>query len=257
MMKLQKISGVKFAAGTWPLAPDKATALFIHGSGGTHRLWKAQLDALVPRVNTLAIDLPGHGASDGAGFNRVIDYAEAVLAFVDAVDAPRPVPCGLSLGGAIVQQLLIDRPNRFPAGILAGTGARLKVLPAIFEAIESDYDGFLDMLSQYAFSPVTKAAAKKTILKDTAKSDPFLTYGDYVACNGFDVMEQLQEIQAPVLVVTAEDDKMTPPKYGDFLEKRIPNASRAHILEAGHHMPAEQPDKFNQAVVGFLDAQGF
>jgi pimeloyl-ACP methyl ester carboxylesterase len=200
--------------------------------------------------------LPGHGSSDGAGFNRVTDYAAAVSTFIDAVEAPRPVPCGLSLGGAIVQQLLIDDPGRFPAGILVGTGARLKVLPAIFEAIESDYDGFLGMLDRFAFSEETPAAVKKPILKDTARCDSFVTYGDFVACNGFDVMEQLKDILAPVLVVTAEEDKMTPPKYGDFLQTGISNASRAHILKAGHLMPVEQPAEFNRAVVDFLEAHG-
>ena len=82
---------------------------------------------------------------------------------------------------------------------------------------------------------------------------PEVTYADFEACNGFDVMERLTEIQAPVLVVTAEDDKMTPPKYGDFLESGIPSVSRAHITAAGHFMPVEQPKAFNQAVIDFLD----
>jgi pimeloyl-ACP methyl ester carboxylesterase len=256
-MNAQKVSGIKFVAGNWPLDPDKTTVLFIHGSGGSHKLWKYQVDALAPRLNTIAVDLPGHGSSEGAGFNRVADYAAAVSTFIDAVEAPRPVPCGLSLGGAIVQQLLIDDRGRFPAGILVGTGARLKVLPAIFEAIEKDFDGFLDILDQYAFSPKTSSAVKKPVLKDTARCDHFVTYGDYVACNGFDVMGRLTEIQAPTLVVTAEDDRMTPPKYGDYLEKQIPGAARKHIMEAGHHMPVEQPEQFNQAVVDFLPANGW
>ena len=253
-MHSKKMSGIKFVAGNWPLDPDKSTILFIHGSGGSHKLWKHQVEALSESVNTVAIDLPGHGSSDGSGFNRVGDYAESVLGFMDAVDVPGLVPCGLSLGGAVVQQLLIDHPKRFRAGILVGTGARLKVLPAIFESIEKDYDGFLDMLDKFAFSAAATAAVKKPIIKDTAKCDSFVTYGDFVACNGFDVMEQLNEIRVPVLVVTGEEDKMTPPKYGDYLESSIPNASRAHIQEAGHMMPAEQPGDFNQAVLDFIGA---
>jgi pimeloyl-ACP methyl ester carboxylesterase len=255
-MSLHKLSGIKFAAGTWPLNPDKSTIVFIHGSGGSHKLWGAQVKALGESVNTVAIDLPGHGASDGSGFNRVTDYAESVLDFVDAADVPGPIPCGLSLGGAVVQQLLIDHPKRFAAGILVGTGARLKVLPAIFEAIEKDYEGFLGMLDKFAFARATTAQVKKAIIKDTARCDPFVTYGDFVACNGFDMMEQLSEIQVPVLVVTAEEDKMTPPKYGDFLEAGISGASRAHLVDAGHMMPAEKPEEFNQTIIDFLAHSG-
>ena len=255
-MDAQKISEIHFVAGNWPLDPDKATIFFIHGSGGSHFLWNAQVDALSPNANTIAIDLPGHGASDGKGLNSVTDYAEAVLDFIDATGASEPILCGLSLGGAIVQQLLIDHPGRFAAGILVGTGARLKVMPAIFEAIEKNDGSFIHMLNQYAFSPQTETAVKKPMLDDTARCAPEVTYADFEACNGFDVMERLTEIQAPVLVVTAEDDKMTPPKYGDFLESGIPNVSRAHIAAAGHFMPVEQPKAFNQAVVDFLDTIG-
>lgn len=255
-MHSKKISGIKFVAGNWPLDPDKSTLLFIHGSGGSHKLWKHQVEALDGPVNTVAVDLPGHGASDGSGSNRVGDYADAVLDFIDAVDMPGPIPCGLSLGGAIVQQLLIDHPKRFRAGILVGTGARLKVLPSIFEAIEKDFNSFLDFLDKYAFSENTAIAVKKQILKDTARCDQFVTYGDYVACNGFDEMERINQIQAKVLVVTAEHDQMTPPKYGDFLETGISKTYRAHIMKAGHHMPAEQPADFNQAVLDFLESSG-
>jgi len=256
IMDAQKIFGIHFVSGNRPLDPDKATIFFIHGSGGSHFLWNGQVDALSSKVNTIAIDLPGHGASDGKGFGSVADYAQTVLDFIDATAASDPIPCGLSLGGAIVQQLLIDHPRRFAAGILVGTGARLKVMPAIFEAIEKNDGSFIDMLNQYAFSPQTEIAVKKPMVDDTARCTPEVTYSDFEACNGFDVMGRLTEIQVPVLVVTAEDDKMTPPKYGDFLESGIPNASRAHIAAAGHFVPAEQPVEFNRAVGGFLDTIG-
>ena len=250
-MHKEKIAGIHFAAGRWPRGDTGPTLVFIHGSGGTHGLWKGQVDALAARVNTVAIDLPGHGASDGGGMRQVSDYAGAVAGFIET---PDPSPCGLSLGGAIVQQLLIDRPDICRGGILAGSGARLKVLPAIFEAIESDYEGFLDMLDKLAFSPATAEAVKQPIIEDSANCPPGVTFGDFEACNRFDAMGRIDQIQLPVLVVTAEDDKLTPPKYGDFLEKAIPRAFRAHIQNAGHHMPAERPDEFNRAVADFLDA---
>lgn len=255
-MHREKIAGIHFAAGRWPLADTGPTLVFIHGSGGTHRLWEAQIDALAARVNTVAVDLPGHGASDGGGMRQVPDYAESVAGFIETLAAPGPIPCGLSLGGAIVQQLLIDHPDLCRAGILAGTGARLKVLPAIFDAIENDYESFLDMLDRFAFSPATARELKKPLLEDTADCPPEVTYGDFEACNRFDLMGRIGEIRVPVLVVTAEDDKMTPPKYGDFLTDGIPRAFRAHIENAGHHMPAEQPAEFNRAVVEFLGAIG-
>jgi len=65
--------------------------------------------------------------------------------------------------------------------------------------------------------------------------------------------KQLQ-IWVPVLIVSAEDDRLTPPKYGLFLEKNIPNAVRCHVRDAGHFVPIEKPQEVNAAITAFLDA---
>ena len=76
-----------FIAGKWPLDPVKSTIVLIHGAGGSSFFWQAQVEALAERVNTVAIDLPGHGQSDGSGYDRVEDYARSVANFIDAIDA--------------------------------------------------------------------------------------------------------------------------------------------------------------------------
>jgi pimeloyl-ACP methyl ester carboxylesterase len=71
------------------------------------------------------------------------------------------------------------------------------------------------------------------------------------------VIERLDEIRVPVLVISAEDDKLTPPKYARFLEDGIPNATRKHIHDAGHIAPMEKPQEVNQAIIAFLNHHGF
>jgi pimeloyl-ACP methyl ester carboxylesterase len=69
-------------------------------------------------------------------------------------------------------------------------------------------------------------------------------------------MNRLAEISVPVLILSAEDDKLTPPKYGQFLESGITNATRTHIMDAGHIAPMEKPREVNQAIIEFLDRHG-
>lgn len=247
-----KIEGIAFSAGNWPPDPAKPTLLFIHGSGEDRILWDWQVDALAGVANTVAMDLPGHGRSDGPAAADVAGYAQAVAAFVAAAQLPRPIPCGLSIGGAITQQLLIEYPDRVVAGILVNTGARLRVMPAIFQTIETDYAGFVTMTGQMAASPNTDAAVLGPLMQATAACPPEVAAGDFRACDNFDVMARLSEIQHPVLVVSAEEDKLTPAKYSDFLETHIPGARRAHILDAGHLSPVEQPQAVNAAITSFL-----
>ena len=255
-MEASKLGEIGFTAGRWPADPEKSTIVFIHLSGVTGNFWKAQVEGLAERVNTVAVDLPGHGRSGNDGKNTIEDYTRAVFEFIEAADIPRPIPCGLSIGGAIVQQLLLDFSNQFEAGMLIGTGAKLKVLPAIFEAIENDYSGFVEMICKLAASEKTAPEVIQPFRDEMQKCDPRVTFGDFKACHRFDAMDRLADISVPVMIISAQDDKLTPPKYADFLESAIAGASRTHIMDAGHLAPMEKPQEVNQAIIAFLDRHG-
>lgn len=249
-------AGLAFSVNTWPLNPQKSTLVFIHGSGGSNILWDNQVKTFGDRANLLALDLPGHGGSPGTAFSTVPEYTRAVMAFIDAMKVPKPVPAGLSLGGAITLQLLLDYPERFPAGALICTGAKLKVMPMIFETIEKDFPAFVASSKQMTISRKTDPALIQPLLDSNLKSPPQVTFGDFQACDRFDVRERLPEIKVPVLVVSGEDDLLTPPKYAEYLAANITGAKRAHIMDAGHLLPLEKPEELNQALIAFLDENG-
>lgn len=215
-------------------------------------LWRAQVEGLADRMNAVTLDLPGHGASEGEGMSCVEDYAAAVQGFISAIEAPMPVPCGLSIGGAIVLRLLLDSPGKYVAGIVVNSGARLRVMPMIFEAIEKDYKGFLDAAPAFSISEKTDASMIEPLSQAMAACPPGVTLGDFKACDSFDVMERLGEIVVPVLVLTASEDKMTPGKYGAFLADRISRSSLVNIEDAGHLSPMEQPQAVTEAIAEFV-----
>jgi len=176
-----------------------------------------------------------------------------VVDFIRAIEAPRPIPCGLSLGGAITQQLLLDSPDLFRAGILIGCGAKLRVAPEIFDAIKKGTKSFAEMMVKLAASKATDPDRVNRFKDDLARCQSEVLIQDFRACDRFDVMQRVGSITSPVLVVSAEDDQITPPKYGDFMEASIAQANRVHIMEAGHIVPMEKPEAVNSAIIDFLD----
>ena len=246
------IDNISFDAGRWPLQADRPTIFFIHGSGNNRLFWKNQLESLNDCANTIAVDLPGHGESPGAGMDSVDDYARVVEKLIASLQAPMPIPCGLSLGGAVALQLLLDGKGRYHAGILINTGSRLRVMPQIFDMIKTDYQTYVESSPQVAASPKTDRNLLRGYIQESKKCRPEVVYKDFAACNAFDVMSRLQEISETVLILSAQDDQLTPPKYAQFLHQGIPNSSIVSIPQAGHLSPIERPNDVNRAIREFL-----
>jgi Predicted hydrolases or acyltransferases (alpha/beta hydrolase superfamily) len=57
--------------------------LFIHGAGGSHQNWILQIKNPPKGFTYIALDLPGHGKSEGSYREKVEDYAEDIIEFVE------------------------------------------------------------------------------------------------------------------------------------------------------------------------------
>ena len=216
-------------------------------------MWLAQLRYFKPKRSTLAPFLPGHGEEGGPGRERIADYVEDLRGFLDAMQLDRVVLVGLSMGGAISQLFALTHPDRLAGLVLASTGAKLKVLPMIFETLSKDFEGYLKMMGQFSFAKTASEEIKQAVLEETRKQRPEVIAGDFRACDAFDVRERLSEILTPTLVLSGAEDLLTPPKYSDLLVERIPGARLVRFPGAGHLLPVEKPEAFSRAVEEFLE----
>jgi len=125
-------------------------------------------------------------------------------------------------------------------------------MPLIFETLEKDFEGFINASYTVSISEKTDHAKVKPLVDSMAQCPPAVTRGDFSACDSFDVMGRLGEVAAPVLIITASDDKMTPLKYGAFLADRIEGSSLVVIADAGHLSPMEKPEEVTRAIRDFV-----
>ena len=77
---------------------------------------------------------------------------------------------------------------------------------------------------------------------------PQIIHDDFAACDAFDVMERLDEIHCPTLVICGTEDRMTPPKYSKYLVDGIANAELELIAGAGHMVMLEKPEPVAAAI---------
>lgn len=233
--------------------PALPSLLCVHGSGGRGLEFLPMLDLLAGAANGAAIDLPGHGDTPGPGRTEVDDYVDWLAALLEA-GGPRPVLLGNSLGGAIALTMALERPELISGLVLWGTGARLRVLPAILEGLANRFADTVGLLANMAYAEATGPELKEAGRRAMAQTAQEVLLGDYSACDRFDVMPRLSEIDLPCLVVCGDGDKLTPLKYSQFLTQRIKGARLAVIPQAGHLMHQEQPAACAEALAGFLSS---
>jgi pimeloyl-ACP methyl ester carboxylesterase len=234
-----------------PAEGSEHSLLFIHGAGGTHKHWGYQVQGL-GWANRYALDLPGHGRSEGAGKVSIEGYAAVVLEVTDALGLGQVTLVGHSMGGAIAQYLALSLPSRVDGLVLVGSGARLRVLPSLLEGLLQDFPAAVESMLSWAYSDRAPQSLVRLGQEEWLDNDPRVVHDDFAACDAFDVMDKLCGISCPTLVLCGEDDRLTPPKYARYLADKIPNATLGLVPGAGHMAMLEQPELVNQAIEQFL-----
>lgn len=233
-------------------APSAPPLLLIHGAGGQHAHWPPQIRRL-DGAHIIAPDLPGHGRSGSVGRDTVPAYAADMLTLMDALGVERFIVGGHSMGGAIAQQMALDAPQRVAGLVLVATGARLRVTPQILERVLTDYEAVVDFVLAHSFAPSADNSLRQVGRRILKAISPQVVYGDYLACDRFDVMDRLPQIAAPALVIGGTADQMTPPKYLHYLAEHLPDAELHLIDGAGHMIMAERPAEVADTLRGWLE----
>ncbi len=243
---------IAYQTGPGGITQDRRTLVFVHGSGGSHHQWNHQRQFFQESYNVVLVDLPGHGPTECPGEESVDLYAEHLFSLVRSL--PGDVFCllGHSLGGAIIQAFALRYSHLVEALALVGTGARLRVLPAILSNIQHRFHETVRLISESAFSKDAPQDLIRQGMEALLETSPAILHGDFTACDVFDIMDRVRDIHVPTLVICGSEDRLTPPKYAHFLAESITGSRLEIIRGAGHMVMLERPDEFNQSVKEFL-----
>jgi pimeloyl-ACP methyl ester carboxylesterase len=225
--------------------------VFIHGAGGNSLLWKRTLQYLSGEMEALAVDLPGHPAGE-ITCKTVRDYAKVVFEFIVDRGIEKPVVCGHSMGGAVALTLALEHHDELAGMVLASTGAKLGVDPAILDGLLGQPLKAVEQLitprSFYSLNLSLGREARASL--SVSNLDVFLN--DYLACQDFDVRADLRRISTRTIIVCGDKDRMTPPKWSHYLNANITNSELRFVKDSGHMLPLEKPEALAGVVQSFL-----
>ncbi len=230
--------------------PTQYPLVFIHGSGDSGRVWRFQIEHFGIQ-NAFALDLPGHGQRPDTLPTEVTiqEYAQAAHDIVtQELHLQKPIIVGHSLGGAIALTMALEYGNELGGIILIGTGARLRILPALLADAKNTPEQARLRLSQMAVATTTAPTVSQLVVQEQVAPGPSILYRDLAACDVFDIMKKLYEVSTPTLVLCGAEDQLTPVKYSTYLHQHISGSTLRVIPGAGHYVMREQPEAVNSAI---------
>lgn len=236
-------------------AAEKPPVILIHGAGGTHLHWPPQIRRLSgQRVYTP--DLPGHGKSEGLARQEIREYVLVLAEFMQALKLKKAVLVGLSMGSAIAMQLALRYPKRVLGLGLLGSGAKLRVDPLVLEssANPSAYQATVSLVVENSYSPDVDPRVKELAAQRLEETRPSVLHSDFLACDSFDVMEKVNKIRVPTLLICGSEDRMTPKKFSEYLRSQIEGSRLEVVQGSGHMVTIEKPDETANLLEDFLNS---
>tara|TARA_B100000408_G_C10249563_1_gene202820 strand:- start:25 stop:510 length:486 start_codon:yes stop_codon:yes gene_type:complete len=157
------------------------------------------------------------------------------------------------MGGAITLLYALRYPEELKGIILMGTGARLHVHPDYLDRCREPGPNNSDWLAGYMKSFKHVSPDMHPVLSQRAvELGPEVQLNDLLACDQFDVMGELEQIDLPTQILWGSEDKVTPVKYADYLTEHMQNARETVIPGATHFVQMEEYKKVNEEIEHFM-----
>ncbi len=158
------------------------------------------------------------------------------------------------MGGRISQVFILNYPQYVRACVLVGTGARIKVTRAVLNAVQNNFDYFCKVATKNSFSDNAAEYIKDSFYDGLINSNKETCLNDFIACNEFDVVDKVSDINIPTLILCGEEDVLVTNEQSMVLKDKIKTSTIQTIKNSGHFMMIENPKEFNYMVIEFLDS---
>ena len=241
------------ATGGKKFDPAAPAIVFIHGSGGDHTVWALQTRYFAWHGSSvLAIDLPGHGRSDGPALETIDALADWTVRLLDAAGVETAAIVGHSLGALVALAAAARYPDRVRAVALLGVAEPMAVHPELLAASRAEDHLAYELITAWGYARRSHLGGQRMpgmwmtggTVRLLERSRPGVLAADLAACEDFvGAPAAAGKIACPALFVLGANDRMTAPAAAAPLAERIAGSRTILVPDAGHFLMIEQPDR--------------
>ena len=211
--------------------------------------------------NVLAVDLPGHGRSDGPALGSVEAMADWLLELIAELDLQGVSLVGHSLGSLIALRSAALNLPCLRSVVLLGCIAPMPVSTVLLQAAKEQPEVGFAMVNTWGHSRGAQLGGNETpgmwmmgsgyqLLK---RSPPGVLFSDLNACNQYQQgLDDAASITLPVLLLQGQQDVMTPIRASQGLREKLRHLSTVPVADCGHAIMSEQPEILLDCLVEFL-----
>lgn len=235
--------------------------LFLHGFTDSHHSFDRNLPSFSDRFHVFALDQRGHGDSSQPDccYSQA-DFADDVVAFMDAVGVRRASVVGHSMGSFIAQKVALDHPERVERLVLIGSAPTIAGNPVALD-LAAAVDQLTDPIDpEFArefqastfFRPIPESFLD-TAVQDSLKVPAAIWQQALDGLIAEDHSSDLGRIRAPTLILYGDQDVFLSASDQAELDSAIPRSRLITYPQTGHGVHVELPRAVNRALERFLD----
>ena len=243
------------------------TIVFIHDGLVHGEVWDNQFASFSEKFRVVRYDRRGYGRSPKP--EKTYSNIEDLYQVFTSLNIDKAILIGMSAGGGLAIDFTLAHPEKVSSLIVVGAvvsgfsysehmltrGGRLK--PEDYANPERLLE-YLVKEDPYEIAPQNKEVKEKlwTLMQAYPQNIDFAK-NRLAEPPERQAIGILKEIQIPTLIVVGEFDIPDVFVHAGAIESGIPNSQKAIIQNAGHLVPLEQPELFNQQVLNFLNGAEF
>lgn len=246
------VNGEKTYVATGGKVFDKSlpTVVFLHGSGLDHRSWALQTRWFAFHgYSVIAPDFPGHSLSEGEALDNIEAMSKWLWQLLDEMDVEHCSLVGHSQGGLVVLDAAASQPNKVTSVSLIACAAAIGVNDHLLKTSKNDQPAAVDAMLMWGFGEAYQfgrsnipGQAPIGIGYQIMCDNPL--NADLNACQNYITGDKAAaKVTAPAQLILAKKDKMTPLKFGLALGGMLANTVSTTVLDVGHMIPMEAPEK--------------